>query len=428
MAGVGGQLITAEEIAAEAANGGAQELKEFTDKTFNDYLKRFLAHKANLEKLKIDFTTAADTHRNNTQSLSVLSQLTNIITTYPSGKKGGDVLPLEELEQGQKEIQNKVQQLYADKKTQTFKWANKAYEVQDLTRISLTIMRDVYNLKEAITGITEKFALMYRGGRNIMSVVEVNVSTFFSTVLNNNDIFNVTQGDDFNNWGLRFNDKTMRKMLIANKFGVGTNIDKLNVGQNILLNDTKDISQFYRNQRDKLTIVSKSFKELNKTELRWAGYDPETLNFVGGGKQGKFSKGITGMILRVDSTYLIVEKEFASGFIAQSIFNAYKNNQVYNYETDKLDWYLGGDVSTIDANGNKIEYSVKSFLEGAPSLVSINSLFTVVNKILAVLISQKNQDITTITQTLKSYVFKAAEPIAEASRQEIDNLLTILSG
>ena len=402
------QLISAEEIAEMAASGGTEELHEFKEDTFNIYLTRFLAHKANLEKIKIDTSMSSQVAFN--EQLSTLSKLTNIVHTYPSSKGGAYVLPQEQINEMTEQLKKQAQQSYNQERNSIQQWANKAYQAQDITRISLNIMRDVYNLRQDIVGTTEKFALMYRGAKNVISTIEVDISTFF-TVLLNNPAINLQTSDNIMDYGLRFNNSVMRNLLKNGAFGKGQNLD-FGSGE-------YELAKFYRSQRDALTIREKTFAELNKTELRWAGYDKNG-NYTGNIKQGIEDKQ-TGILRIEGGKYWIVAKKNASGFVAQEIFNMSKNGGRFNPIADTVDWYLGGDVTS----GNT-EYSVKSFLEHAPSLVTINSLFTVVNRILTVLISQKNKDINTIRNTLKSYVFKAAEPIAAASAEELDSLLAIL--
>ena len=53
------QAISAEEIAKEASNAGIGAITEFKETTLNSYITRFLAHKANLEKIRVDRTTPA---------------------------------------------------------------------------------------------------------------------------------------------------------------------------------------------------------------------------------------------------------------------------------------------------------------------------------------------------------------------------------
>ena len=399
------QAISAEEIAREASDAGIKAITEFKKTTLNSYITRFLAHKANLEKIRVDRTTPAG-QESIEKRLSVLSQLTTI-QTYASSKGGGDVLPEEELK--------KVQQIYNDRHSAIHKWAAKAYSDKSIKRISLQIMRDVYNLRQSITGRTEKFALIYRGERNVITTTEVDISTFFQKLLNNLKSLELHTSENIMDYGLRFNNSTMRGLLKQGKFGEGTNMTLEGYDQNSL-------ASFYRTQRDTLTTVEKTFKELNKTELRWVGLD-EKGTVIGQQKQGDKENNITGVLRNENGKYFIVEKKYASGFIAQEIFNAYKNKTPYEYKTDKVDWFLGGDVE----HGN-MDYSVKSFLEGAPSLVSINSLFTVVNKILSVLLSQQDQPIETIQEQLKSYVFSSSKVIADTANKEINDLFKILTG
>ena len=69
-------------------------------------------------------------------------------------------------------------------------------------------MRDVYNLRQSITGRTEKFALIYRGARNVITTTEVDISTFFQNLLNNLNSLELHTSDNIMDYGLRFNNST----------------------------------------------------------------------------------------------------------------------------------------------------------------------------------------------------------------------------
>ena len=412
----------AEVITEEATQAGLKELSEFTKTTYDSYIIRFSAHKLRLEKMNIN--TAVESGNSVTQSLSVLNRLSTVIHTYPSYKGGGDVLPEDELNKIQTEAKDDLQKRYNDETSNIRKWATKTYNDNEIIKASLEIMRDVYSLREQIIGVTEKFTFIYRGGTNVLSVKEIPVHEFFNKILqatedsdyNYSNIFSLSpENKSFNDQGLRFNKAQMNKILKGNDGIFGKREDMKSIKG---LKKGQTLSAFFREKRDQLKEISKSsYKDLNQYEKKWV------IDWFARRKKGNIEKNISGFLRYEEGKYFITAKEFNAGFIAQEIYNAWKNDQNYDYKVDKVPWYQGGDVK----DSKNIEYSVKSFLEGSPALITINSLFTVVNKILTALIAGKG-DSSEAQGLLRNEVFDASNTIAQAGGNDIQNLLNIITG
>ena len=264
--------------------------------------------------------------------------------------------------------------------------------------ISLKAMRDIYNLKQSVTGIVEHFAFMYEGAGGAISTVTVPVDSFFKEILTNatllNNMFDLqTSSSGPSSYSLRFNKSyIMENSIFAQMAFQSNQVQKFDI-QQIYGGTAMD---FYNNAKQQTHLDYVQYSKLTKAE-----------------KEGIKQSGI----YRRGSSYLVVRKNFETGFLAQSIFNAYVNNKNFQYEKDQIPWYMGEDVQK---NGTNIAYSVKSFLEGAPTLMSMNSLDVALSKIIYILAVQK--DANQIKDNLKSYVFSAAQTMDAAFENELRSL------
>ena len=139
-------------------------------------------------------------------------------------------------------------------------------------------------------------------------------------------------------------------------------------------------------------------------------------------ERAKVDNDFMNDVLRVDYGYLVVRKEFQTGFIAQNIFNAYINQMSYKYETDRVAWYKGEDVRK---NNSNIGYSVKSLLEQSPTLYAVNSVQNALTAIITTLEATMNLPINQIKGQLESAVFSAASEIGSIFSEDLNELTNL---
>ena len=137
------------------------------------------------------------------------------------------------------------------------------------------------------------------------------------------------------------------------------------------------------------------------------------------------SSGESYHLLRTDKSYYIVlERAMKSGtgFITQGLFGKEIGDSNWTFKPDNRPWFAGAD--STDKEGNT--YSVKSFLEGDPSLVSLNSLHKTSYEIIRVLSSPLNTN--TVKDYLKDQLFAGGNAMSDAFDRDVDKLISILSG
>lgn len=401
-------------VVEEASIGGTQELKEFSEQTLGQYITRFQLHTQNLQLCKTYFGSAASQVSFDNESTSIMSQMKKVhsqmnnLKTYPSSKGGDDIFPTDQLENTVDDIaaQTEINSQTNLQAVQNNIEYNKA--INSFQRVVLEISRDVYKLRQEVTGITEHFAFTYSGGRNKMVATTVPVDQFFNELLNNpsfSEVLKLEQrGTGIKDWSLRFNNRATKSVLaqlVENGKGINYVIDE------ILNENGKSVNAKNLYNTAKKVTYNKfvSYKELNKKE------------------RAKVDSSFGNDVDRVSYKYLVVRKSFQTGFIAQSIFNAFMNQTNYKYETDRIAWYKGVDVIK---NGTNIGYSVKNLLDQAPTLFALNSVERALHEINVTLTRVKNLGFDKIKSVLKQAVFSPAKELNAPVNAEIEDLLNIL--
>lgn len=410
-----GQYIdVAGPIADEASQGGADELQAFTTENLSAYIARFQMHQANLDQCKIYFGNIEQTAKIDNVDKSIMSQMKNIanqandIKTYASSKGGADILPTDQLNDVAEDIAKKIEQnmqdnLSAGKDNIEY---NKA--VENFRRVILEIGRDVYKLREEVTGITEYFAFTYKGNTGAMASTTVSVDQFFNSLLNDPAFQNVLKiefrGSGLKDWSFRFNKAATKSVLSqlvdknkAKEWIIDTILNKDGIAQSAM--------ELYQAERNRVTTSFVPYKQLRK------------------GERKKIDAKFSDDIYRTDYGYLVVRKNYQTGFIAQSIFNAFINQSNYNYETDRIAWYKGADVMD---NKSNIGYSVKNLLDQAPTLFAVNSVERALYEINTTLNRVQHLDIGQIREALRKAVFSSAQEMDVAANTDIETLLDIL--
>ena len=405
-----------ESAAEEGSIGGTEELGAFSKETLASYISRFQLHQSNLNSLNVYFNTSASASENTTviDQAKAINNAKSII--YDSRKGGGGVAPIEEnLKAAQDSVANAIQEQVAQNNLRDVRNGieyNK--QTQALQRTMLEIGRDVYKLKQEVTGVTEQFAFMYRGNnKSAISVVTVPVNQFFNAILNIPDINKMLvleqRSGGFNTWSLRFNSNksTLRNILGqladmngASSFDISSILDRDGNSINAM--------QLYKRERGATQGRVMAYGKLRKKEKE----------AVDKGKGQSFNNA-QGIYREDPKGYWIVNRNsFQTGFIAQEIFNAFMNETTYNYQTDRIAWYKGEDVT----GKNGIGYSVKSFLEQTPTLYAVSSLNNALTEIITALTTVQNLDLNSIKSYLKSAVFSAASEIGAAFSSEMSQL------
>lgn len=404
----------AEVVAEDASVGGTEELQQFSQSTLQQYIARFQLHAQNLQSCKVYFGTAANQFSFDNESTSIMNQMkivnqqTNNLKKYPSRKGGDDIFPTDQLEEVLKDIAKETE-VNSQNNLQTAQnniEYNKA--INSFQKVVLEISRDVYKLREEVTGIVEHFAFTYSGGRGKIAATTIPVDQFFNDLLNNpafSEVLKLEQrGTGINDWAFRFNNRATKSVLaqlVENGKGINYIIE------NILNEDGNFINAKNLYNTAKQATYNKfiRYKDLNKKE------------------KSRVDSQFSNDIDRINYGYLVVRKSFQTGFVAQSIFNAFINNTNYRYETDRVAWYKGADVMK---EGTNIGYSVKNLLNQAPTLFAVNSVERALREINITLARVKNLDFDTIKSVLKQAVFSPAEELGLAANTDIEDILNIL--
>lgn len=401
-------------IAEEASIGGTQELKKFSEQTLGEYITRFQLHAKNLQLCKTYFGSTSSQISFDNESTSIMNQMkkvnsqTNDLKTYPSSKDGDDIFPTDQLENTMDDIATQIEtnsQTNLQTAQNNIEYNN---AINSFQRLVLEISRDVYKLRGEVTGITEHFAFTYSGGRNKMVATTVPVDQFFNELLNNpsfSEVLKLDQtGTGIKDWSFRFNNRVTKSVLAQlakDRKGISYDIDKI-------LNEN-GISTKAKNLYNTLKKISYNkfvpYKKLHKRE------------------RAKVDLQFGNDVDRVNYGYLVVRKSFQTGFIAQSIFNAFINQTNYKYETDRIAWYKGVDVMK---NGTNIGYSVKNLLDQPPTLFALNSVERALHEINVTLTRVKNLGFDKIKSVLKQAVFSPAKELNAPANAEIEDLLNIL--
>lgn len=404
----------AEVVAEDASVGGTEELQQFSQSTLQQYIARFQLHAQNLQSCKVYFGTAANQFSFDNESTSIMNQMkivnqqANNLKKYPSRKGGDDIFPTDQLEEVLKDIAKETE-VNSQNNLQTAQnniEYNKA--INSFQKVVLEISRDVYKLREEVTGIVEHFAFTYSGGRGKIAATTIPVDQFFNDLLNNpafSEVLKLEQrGTGINDWAFRFNNRATKSVLaqlVENGKGINYIIE------NILNEDGNFINAKNLYNTAKQATYNKfiRYKDLNKKE------------------KSRVDSQFSNDIDRINYGYLVVRKSFQTGFVAQSIFNAFINNTNYRYETDRIAWYKGADVMK---EGTNIGYSVKNLLNQAPTLFAVNSVERALREINITLTRVKNLDFDTIKSVLKQAVFSPAEELGLAANTDIEDILNIL--
>lgn len=413
-------IALADELAEESSKAGVEEINTFSQEWISKYINRFQMHQSRLEACKVYFGTPASLSMIDDQATSVMSQLQDIAVETKEFEniahqsiKGGDfILPMDKLNEINKKIRKKMAK-YGNKRADNAKDnINYNQAITTFQKILLEASRDIYTLREQVTGISEYFAFVYKGSSGGMYSTTVSVDQFFSSILNNNAftaIFNFEQrSGGINQWSLRFDNAVTKSVLtqLANQ-------QKATVSENpMTIKDEKGIEQdaldFYEARKGKKVNSWVKFDSLKPEEKA-------TINdFIAAGLQ----------VDRIADKYLVV-RTAQTGFIAQEIFNSYVNGTNYKYSTDRVAWYKGADVDSKDGTKG---YSVKNLIAGAPTLFAVSSVSKALREIVITLqrVQAKNLDGNSIKNILKQAVFGISQNIENQANKDIEEVLDIL--
>lgn len=400
----------AAETAQEMAETGAQEIQEFDLQLRQRYYTAFTSLRSELES---SYTYAKMTKTTIEKRYDFGKKVKNsILTLYDSIKGGGKVMPDPE-----EQINNTIQQqLLEEQKQRLINARNTLYAIENENKfknLAARMMALVYGLRADLTGVEEHFSFVYQGDTGLAEAITVPVSEFLlnENIINNMDLAfgSISDWSGTEDRRLKFNSSVLSQLKglslgnTAQSYLYGNNVNNY---QHLTLN--KNFMQQYETIKNSYYL-----KKLNI-------WDSEDLAAQDAEKNGK-----NAFILRVDQNYWIVQKKIAyqSGFIVQGLFGYNVGDINATFKPDNNPWYQTPD--TIGSDGK--EYSVKSFIEGDPSLVSLNSLYKVSSQIIEILKPGGQYKRTqTVIKHLKSDIFKITQKIENQANKDLGKVLDAL--
>ena len=391
-----------QEIADLAAQEGAREYKELTIDRVKLYYNKFIDLRSQINGA-YQRSTATIQQRYAIGRLAKQS-IDKKVISYASSKGGANILPVTELQKIMEQYENdRINQLLTARQT-IYSFG----ENQNLVKkLSLQAMNLVMMLKQDLTKTNEEhFAFIYKGEDGAAYSITVPMHTILlnETYLNNIEL----NYGDINRWNGGEDQKLSFKSSI---------IEQIRKTQ---LNGEKgqEMSNFI-NQYNSLkgTTYTKETRHEWDSQAFW-----DTLE----------TAQISGLswAIRQDKKYWVIQREVAyqTGFLAQGLFSKFLGSQKKIEELAKPDnnpWY--GIADSYDKK-NQLSYSVKSFLEGDPSLISLNSLYQVTENIINTMSSflTNNTNLDEMTGYLKEKVFQGAKIVSDAFNSDIKKLINII--
>lgn len=378
-----------DEIASLAAEEGARQAVEFTNVRRVKYLNSFIQLRNEILKsynLKIDSIQKR-------YAFGKMAKQMISVEIYPSSKGGGNVLPFDEIKKIKEKIISQNEQLsQAREMIYGFKQNNEVKKLSmKLMGLTLMLKQDIEQSKE------EHFAFIYSGDSNVTSVITVPMHTIlfkegFDQFLNL-EFGNINRWNGAEDQRLRFNSSILEQLKQTQ--GAKT------------FNLQDDFSSRYNTAKDQ------GYEKIIRTKSNKRKERLEQNGYVYREQQGQ---------------YWIVAKTIQNqtGFISQGLFSEFIQDasidiikqQNGEFRPDNNPWY--GLADSTSKNG--LGYSVKSFLEGDPGLVSLNSLYQVTDIIIKKL-GDKTLNIKGVKDYLKQSVFSGARIVTNAFNKDLNEII-----
>ena len=385
-------IVSGSEFAKDLSQGGQEEISSFQTiaEKYRGLLSQDLNNLNGCYKNSSFFNTDSDQARRD---------YLQDIALYLSGKGGAYIANKDDIEQHNQQVKDKYNKLQKSRQT--------IYDVHDqdkFKKISLQAMQHIYQLKETVTGVTEKFLLTYRGIKRSKSVaytMEVPMDYFFENLgpylEMANDVTMGTHSDSINDpWSIRFSNTIsdqLRKIAEEND-------------PNINIHDF-DIKSYNALKKMKSYRKEVNLKAATKSERRKI-------------KEGQYSE----IIYRDGGKYFVVTKDFQTGFLSQALEAMTYSDEprTFKYGLDSVSWVAGYDITKKDQNGQIITgYSMKSFLEGMPTLLRIDSLHSTLTNIINILSNGTSPEKQ--KTKLMENIFSTATQFADEINMDIDEFL-----
>ena len=386
----------AEEVVKLASKEGARQAIKFTDKRRKSYLAHFESLR---DEINAQYQISSTSIQQRYAEGKITKKLiTERIKTYPSSKGDvADILPNEELER-----YNQIQEQLREARKSLYQFK----ENDKVIKLSMKLMNLVMMLKQDITNeAEEKFSFIYKGQDGVAYSIEV---PLHNILLNDKLISYISiQTGDIQNWA-GTDDQFLR-------------FDSSIIGQMKNIINTTDNSSFsIRKMPDfmaKYDTAKESAKYLVSSRHRYGSnkFKQTIEDLIGNSENNRLD-----WYIRKDKQYYVIYRELkpGTGFLAQGLYGQEIGDPKATFRPDNNPWY--GLADSTDKYGQS--YSVKSFLEGDPSLVSLHSLHKITFEIIRILSSPLETD--TIQSFLKQQIFQGGQILSQAFDQEVDKILT----
>lgn len=386
----------AEEVVKLASQEGARQAIEFTDKRRKSYLAHFESLRDEINaQYQISSTSIQQRYAEGKITKKLIAER---IKTYPSSKGDiADILPNEELER-----YNQIQEQLREARKSLYQFK----ENDKVIKLSMKLMNLVMMLKQDITNeAEEKFSFIYKGQDGVAYSIEV---PLHNILLNDKLISYISiQNGDIQNWA-GTDDQFLR-------------FDSSIIGQMKNIINTTDNSSFSIRKMPsfiaKYDTAKETAKYLVSSRHRYGSkkFRQTIEDLIGNSESNRLD-----WYIRKDKQYYVIYRELrpGTGFLAQGLYGQEIGDPKATFRPDNNPWY--GLADSTDKYGQS--YSVKSFLEGDPSLVSLHSLHKITFEIIRILSSPLKTD--TIQSFLKQQIFQGGQIMSQAFDQEVDKILT----
>lgn len=351
-------------VAQLGGTNGATEFADFFEQQIRSvYLPQLIQYQNELNKCYNNTKLQNHTERlrNMTQEIKdVRAKIQDVINKLknsgPSGKGGADIVRTKDAINAIADIERKesILQELRNKRTEIYGLRDR----EQLKKIAMQAMGTIYQMRAIFSdGVEEEIGVTFSQG-GFVKLVHIPMSEFLKdqTIIDNISVtetalLDTIQGDP---WQLSINFNT----------SVMNRLQQLAGPSNI-----KDTKVAYNEYKAMLDISNAA-------------------------------------IYRIDPKYTVIQ----SGFVAEALARMVMLNEEFKYQQDRGDWYKGSDIE-----GQGIHMSVKNAMEGAPTLLRINSLQTVIKKLIQALSQKRINKESVQTET-------GAQAIVSKIRSEIFGL------
>lgn len=333
--------------------------------------------------------TVEDMIKNKEEALS--KQINNIKAAaakiHPSSKGGADISPLDaeqniisSINEAKKILRDARNAIYGNKKT-----------IEDeilYKKTALEAMATVYQVRQALTGMTEKIIIAYKGDSGAVISTEVPIVDF------------------------------LRDERTIENIGIGIRAS----------------SSFRGGDPFQLTFKNSVISQLASTQgniTQSIQYqENDNLNKILSTKSDFDEYFIKTGAIRVEGGKYKVLRRGEPGYVIENILaNLHSTAEMAGVQLSKKgteEWYTGGDFKGVDETGAMVEYSAKSFLYGTPTLAKISSI----QRILMEIYNSLNMSLSPgqLEGKIRSLLNANSGSINAAANRDIENVLKILSG